>query len=95
MLERLESPLDCKEIQLVNPKGDQPWIFIGSTDAEADALTLWPPDHSQLIGKDPDTRKYWRQKEKGQQRMRWLDSIPDSKDVNLRKLRKILENRGA
>ena len=95
MLERLESPLDHKEIQPVNSKGDQPWIFIGSTDAEADALMLWPPDHSQLIGKGPDTRKYWREKEKGQQRMRWLDSIPDSKDVNLSKLWRVLENRGA
>ena len=51
----LESPLDCKEFQPVNPKGNQPWIFIGRTDAEAEAPILWPPDvKSQLIGKDPD-----------------------------------------
>ena len=54
----LESPLDCKEIQPVHPKGNQSWVFIGRTDAEAEALILWPPDaKSQLIGKDPDTGK--------------------------------------
>ena len=59
----LESPLEWKEIQLVNPKGNQSWIFIGRTDAEA--LILWPPDaKSQLTGKDPDAGKDWRQ-EKG------------------------------
>ena len=62
----LESPLDCKEIKPVNPKGNQPWLFIGRTDAEADALILWPPDaKSWLTGKDPGARKDWRQKEKG------------------------------
>ena len=62
----LESPLDCKEIQPVNPKGSQPWIFIGMADAEAEALALWPPDaKSQLIGKAPDAGKDWRQEEKG------------------------------
>ena len=51
----LESPLDCKQIKLVNPKGNQSWIFIGRTDAEAEAPVLWSPDaKSQLIGKDPD-----------------------------------------
>ena len=60
----LESPLDCKEIKPVNPKGNQPWIFIGRTDAEAPIL--WSPDSkNQLIGKDPDAGKDWRQKEKG------------------------------
>ena len=64
MLEKtLESSLDSKEIKPVNPKGNQPWIFIGSTDAEAEAPILWPPDaKSQLIGKDPDAGKNWRQK---------------------------------
>ena len=62
----LESPLDCKEIQTVHPKRDQSWIFTGRTDAEADALILWPPDaNSRLIGKDPDARKEWGQEEKG------------------------------
>ena len=56
MLEKtLKSPSDCKEIQLVNPKGNQPLIIIGRTDAEAEAPIFWPPDvKSQLIGKDPD-----------------------------------------
>ena len=62
----LESPLHCKEIQLVNPKGNQPWIFIGRTDAEAETPVLWPPDVKKLlIGKDPDAGKDWRQEEKG------------------------------
>ena len=62
----LESPLDCKEIQPVNPKGNQSWIFIGRTDAEAEVPIVWPPDvKSQPIGKDPDAEKDWREKEKG------------------------------
>ena len=62
----LESPLNCKEIKPVNPKGNQPWIFIGRTDAEAEAPILWPPDvKSWLIWKDPDARKDWGQEEKG------------------------------
>ena len=62
----LKSPLDCKEIKPVNPKGNQPWIFIGRTDAEAEAPILWPPDaKSWLIRKDPDAGKDWRQQEKG------------------------------
>ena len=59
-----ESPLDCKETQSVNPKGNQSWIFIGRTDAEAETPVLWPPDvKSGLIGKHPDAGKDWRQKE--------------------------------
>ena len=62
----LESPLDCKEIKPVNPKGNQFWIFIGGTDAEAEATLLWPLDaKSLLIGKDSDAGKDWRQEEKG------------------------------
>ena len=62
----LESPLDCKEIRPVHPKGDQPWVFIGRTDAEAETPTLWPPDAKNwLIGKEPDAGKVWRQEEKG------------------------------
>ena len=62
----LESPLDCKEIQPVHPKGSQSWLFIGRTDAEAESLILWPPDAKNwLIGKDPDARKDWRREEKG------------------------------
>ena len=62
----LKSPLDCREIKTVNPKGNQPWIFIGRTDAEAEALIFWPPDaKSPLIEKDPDAGKDWWQEEKG------------------------------
>ena len=61
-----ESPLDCKEIQLVHPKGDQSWVFIGRTDVETETPILWPPDvKCWLIGKDPDAGKDWGQKEKG------------------------------
>ena len=73
----LESPLDCKEIQPVHPKGDQSWVFIGRTVVEAETPVLWPPDvKSWLIGKDPDRRRGW-------QRMRWLDGITDSMDMSL------------
>ena len=62
----LESPLDCKEIKPVNSKGNQLWIFIGKTDAEAETPVLWPSDMKNwLICKDPDARKDWRQEEKG------------------------------
>ena len=62
----LENPLDCKEIQLVHPKGNQSWIFIGRTDAKAETPILWPPDEkNQFIGKDPDAGKDWKQEEKG------------------------------
>ena len=67
VLERtLESPLDCKEIQPVHPKGDQSWVFIVRTDVEAETPILWPPDaKSWLIGKDPDAGKDWGQEQKG------------------------------
>ena len=66
MEKTLESPLDCKEIQLVHPKGNQSWIFIGRTDTEAKAPKLWPPDvKNWLIWKDPDAGKDWRQEDKG------------------------------
>ena len=65
------SPLDGT----VNPKGDQPWIFIGRTDAEAEAPILWQPDaKSQLIGKDPDAGKDWSKRKRGWQMKRWLDN---------------------
>ena len=61
----LESPLDCKEIQPFHPKGNQSWIFIGRTDAEAETPIIWPPDAKNLLtGKDPDAGKDWRQEEK-------------------------------
>ena len=67
MLEKtLQSPLDGKEIQPVHPKGDQSWVIIGRTDAEAETPVLWPPDAKNwLIWKDPDAGKDWGQKEKG------------------------------
>ena len=87
--------LDCKEIKPVNPKGNWPWIFIGSTDAKAEAPVLWPPDvKSQHTGKDPDAGKDWGQEEKGWRRMRWLDIITDSMNMNLSKLQGIVEDRG-
>ena len=62
----LVSPLDCKEIQPVHPKGDQSWIFIERTDAEVETPILWPPEvKNWLLGKDPDAEKDWRQEEKG------------------------------
>ena len=67
MLEKtFESPLDCKEIKPVHPKGNQSWIFIGRTDSEAETPILWSPDGKNLLlWKDPDAGKDWRQKEKG------------------------------
>ena len=61
-----ENPLNCKEIKPVHPKGNQPWIFIGRTDAEAEVPIIWPSDvKSRFIGKDPDAGKDWKQEEKG------------------------------
>ena len=93
----LESPLDCSEIKPVKSKGNQPWIVIGRTDAEAEAPILWPPDTKcQPIGKDPDAGKDWGHEEKGANKMRQrLDGIINSMDMNLSKLWDIVVNRGA
>ena len=90
----LESSLDSKEIKPVNPKGNQLWIFIGRTDAEAEASILWPPDvKSWITGKYLDAGKDWGQEEKGWQRMRWLSSITNSMDMDLSKLRETVKDR--
>ena len=84
-LRTLERPLDCKKVKPVNPKGNQSWIFIGRTDAEAPIL--WPPDvKNWLIGKDPDAGQDEGGRRRGWQRMRWLDAITDLMDMSLSKL---------
>ena len=82
----LESPLYCKDIEAVNPKGNQPWIYSGRTDAEAEAPILWPPDvKGWVTGKDPEAGKDWGEEEKRATEERWLDSIIDSMDMSLDK----------
>ena len=92
----LESPLDCKEIQPVHPKGDQSWVFIGRTDVEAETLILWPSDvKSWLIWKDPDAGKDWGQEEKGMtehEMVRWHHWLDD---MSLSKIQELVKDREA
>ena len=87
-----ENPLDCKEIKPVNPTGNQPWIFIGRVDAEAEAPTLWPPDALEktlMLGKMESRRKG------GNQASSWLDDIINSMDMSSSKLQEIVKDREA
>ena len=86
----LESPLDSKEIQPVNPTGNQSWIFLGRTDVEVETPILWPPDtKNRLIGKDPDARKDWRCVEKGMTEDEMVT------DISLSRLRELVMDREA
>ena len=91
-----ENPLDCKEIKPVNPKGNQLWIFTGRTDAKAEAPILLATWWDELTHwKDPDAGKDWRERRRGRQKMRWLDGITVSTDMNLSKIQEIVKDRGA
>ena len=93
VVKTLESPLDCKELKPVHPKGNESWMFIERTDADTEIPILWPPDaKKQLIGKDPDPGKVEGKRSREWQRMRWLDGISDSVDMSLSNLQEIVKD---